>query len=30
MLTTLIRHLPDLTLPATLDFELEVRLHVER
>lgn len=30
MLTTLIRHLPDLTLPDTIDFALEVRLHVER
>ncbi len=30
MLTTLIRHLPDLTLPDTLDFELELRIHVER
>ena len=30
MLTTLIRHLPDLTLPDTLDFELELHIHVER
>lgn len=30
MLTSIIRHLPDLALPTTLDFELEVRLHVER
>lgn len=30
MLKTLIRHLPNLALPDTIDLQLEMRIHVKR